>query len=232
MPSHYPNGFKEGLIVRGTPILNTYAGNVWWVDSGVAGTSNQNDGKTPATAFNTIDYAVGRCTASNGDIIMASPGHTETITAASGLALDVAGITVVLMGSGSNRATINVTGAVTGAVNVTADNVTIVGGLMTGGVDVIVQFIQVSGDDFKIIDSEMRDVTGETSTWIAFTQAATRGLVDGVFINGADAAGGAQAISIRGGANHEIRNSKIDGNFSISGIRNGGTAATEIYIHD
>ena len=44
--SNYPYGFLNGLTVKGVPILNTYSGNVFWVDSvagsdGNSGTQNQ-----------------------------------------------------------------------------------------------------------------------------------------------------------------------------------------------
>jgi hypothetical protein len=49
----------------------------------------------------TIDYAIGQCTASNGDHIFVLPGHTETVTAA--ITLDVAGVTIKGMGQGTAR---------------------------------------------------------------------------------------------------------------------------------
>lgn len=41
-----------------------------------------------------MDYANGRCTANNGDVVFVQAGHTETVTAAAGLDLDVAGVTL------------------------------------------------------------------------------------------------------------------------------------------
>ena len=34
--SNYPNGFANGLLVRNLPVLSSYAGNVYWVDSGAS----------------------------------------------------------------------------------------------------------------------------------------------------------------------------------------------------
>jgi len=31
--AQYPNGFTDGVTVRGVPLLNTYSGQVWWVDA-------------------------------------------------------------------------------------------------------------------------------------------------------------------------------------------------------
>ncbi len=77
--------------------LDTYAGNAFWVRSGQ---SDSNPG-TFNKPFATLDYAIGRCTANNGDQIHIKAGHTENISAASGIDFDVAGITVI--GHGINQ---------------------------------------------------------------------------------------------------------------------------------
>ena len=120
--SNFPNGFANGVAIRGMPILNSYGGNIFWVDSGSG--SNTNDG-THVRPYATLDYAVGKCTANNGDLILAKAGHTETVTAAGGLDLDVAGITIIGLGNGSDRPTVNFTTAVTADMDVDADNITI-----------------------------------------------------------------------------------------------------------
>ena len=59
--------------------------------------SDDNDGLSPERAFRTIDYAVGKCTASVGDVIVLIPGaHTTTGT----VTVDVAGITITGMPGG------------------------------------------------------------------------------------------------------------------------------------
>src|SRR3990167_6036958 len=49
---------------------------------------------TVAAVYNTIDAAVGACTADQGDVIYVMPGHTETVSAAAGFVMDIAGIEV------------------------------------------------------------------------------------------------------------------------------------------
>jgi hypothetical protein len=51
--------------------------------------------------FKTLDYAIGKCVASRGDIIMLLPGHSEDLTAAGTIDSDVAGVAVVGLGTGS-----------------------------------------------------------------------------------------------------------------------------------
>ena len=72
-----PNAFTHGVAINGVPVLPTHIGDIWCFDSGNANASNSvgNNGST-TQPFSTIDYAVGRCTANNGDIIFVAPGHT------------------------------------------------------------------------------------------------------------------------------------------------------------
>jgi len=104
----------------GRMYLNFEPGNQFYVDSGVG--SNSNDGLTWATAFATIDYAIGKCTANNADIIWVAPGHVETITGTS-IVADIAGISVIGIGTGSLKPQIKHNHA-DAEVSITADNVT------------------------------------------------------------------------------------------------------------
>ena len=108
MSSNFPNGFAAGVTIRGIPLLQVHPGEVFWVNNsgvlakGGVGGSNGNDGSY-RRPFSTIDYAIGRCTAGRGDIIAVMPGHEEDIAAAAGIALDVAGVAIVGLGSASSR---------------------------------------------------------------------------------------------------------------------------------
>lgn len=73
----------------------------------------------------TIDAAVGLCTANAVDRIHVLPGHTETISTATALALDVAGITIVGHGQGNLRPTITLAGGATTTIAVSAADVAI-----------------------------------------------------------------------------------------------------------
>jgi hypothetical protein len=98
--SNYQNGFAGGVSIRGMPVLNTYANNVFWVSSALGSDGNKGTRDKP---FATLDYAFGKTTANKGDIIMVMPNHAETITGAGGIAHDVAGVSVIGMGSGNQR---------------------------------------------------------------------------------------------------------------------------------
>lgn len=122
--SNYPRGFPGGVSILGMPVLNTYAGNVFWVNNSSTGPGGSDSGKGDRKRpFATLDYAIGRCTANNGDLIMVGPGHSETIAAAGAIAADVAGITIMGVGSGRGRPTINLGTATTASITVSAANV-------------------------------------------------------------------------------------------------------------
>ena len=225
--SNFPFGFANGVSIRGLPVLNSYAGNVFWVDSGAG--SNGNDGSLNRP-FATIDYAVGRCTANNGDIICVKPGHTETVTAAGGLALDVAGITLIGFGSGSDRPTINFTTAVGADMNVDAANITMINFLFTGGVDALTGPIDVNAADFSMLECETRDVTGQAVDFIVTDANADRLFISGWVHRGAAAAGADTAITIVGGDDITIIPKFIDGNFAVAAIENVTTAAVNLQV--
>lgn len=227
--SNFPNGFAQGVTIRGVPLLTAHPGNVFWVDSGAG--SNGNAG-TFARPFSTIDYAVGRCTANNGDIIMVKPGHVETVTAAAGLDLDVAGIAIVGLGTGSDRPTVNFTTATTADMDVDAANVTVYNVLFTGGIDALVAPIDVNAADFSMVNCEWRDVTGQATDVILADANADRLYIDGYYHNGAAAAGGASAIALVGMDNPVVKNFKIVGNFSVSAIDCRTTAVVDLDISD
>jgi hypothetical protein len=115
--SHFNGGFANGVTIRGVPVLNTHPGNVYWVSSVSGSDGNKGTRERP---FATIDYAIGRCTANNGDIIFCMPGHAEAVTATS-INCDVGGVTFIGLGSGSKKPVLTF-GATDSTINVTAAN--------------------------------------------------------------------------------------------------------------
>lgn len=235
--SHYPSGFTSGLTVRGLPLTVAHPGKVFWVNNstvlapgGIAG-SNGNPG-TYQKPFSTIDYAIGQCTANRGDVILVMPGHVETVTAAAGLDVDVAGIAIVGLGTGEKRANVNFTTATTADMDIDANNITIVNVLFTGGIDALAGPIDVNASDFALLNCEWRDVTGQATDVVIADANADRLLIDGCFFNSASAAGPNAAIALIGMDNPTIRNTKIIGNFAVSAIDCRTTAVVELDIHN
>lgn len=226
--SNYPAGFANGVTVRGLPLLNAYPGQVFWVHSGTGSDGNKGNFDRP---FSTIDYAIGRCTASRGDIIMVKAGHTETISAAAGIALDVAGVAIIGTGTGGLRPTINFT-ATTSTFAISAANCTVYNLLFTGGIDAVVSPLVISAADVSILNSEYRDVTGQCTDGILTTAAANRLLIDGFRYDGDTAAGTNAGIAIVGGDGIVIKNVRMDGNFAVGGIDVRTTATTDLEVRD
>jgi hypothetical protein len=94
-------------------------GQVFYVDA----SGSNGGGRTWATAKTTIAAAEALCTADRGDFIYVAQGHAETFTSEE-LDLDVGGVTVIGIGSGSAKPTITYDHE-DGTISVDADNITI-----------------------------------------------------------------------------------------------------------
>jgi len=224
--TNFPDGvssFGMPVVGQGVPIARAYK----FVCSTYG--SNGNDG-TLETPYATIDYAIGKCTASRGDTIVVMPGHTETVTAAAGIALDVAGVNIIGIGEGSIRPTVNFTTAVGASFAVTAANCVVRNILFTGGIDALTNPIHVQAADFTLDNCEWRDVTGQATDVILTTAAANRLKIINHRHDGATAAGGASAIAIVGGDRIRIENCRFDGNFSVGVIDIRTTATTDLEV--
>lgn len=116
--SNFPGGFANGVTIRGVPLLTAYPGKVFWVDSAAGSDGNKGTFDRP---FATIAYAIARCSAGKGDIVMVKAGHSEATTAA--IAMSIAGVAVIGLGVGRSRPTITATfGAAGDTISVSAAN--------------------------------------------------------------------------------------------------------------
>jgi len=156
--SNYPNGFNNGIAIAGLPIHGIKEGNTYWVNSagGEVAASDTNPG-TRQKPFATLDYAIGRCTANNGDIIFVGAGHAETITADSGVDVDVAGVTIIGLGNGEKRPVFTFTTATTADFKLAADNVKLFNCIFKCNIAAQDMMIEVSGDAVEIGYCEFRE---------------------------------------------------------------------------
>lgn len=221
----FPDGvssFGMPVVGNGLPIAQRY----FFVNSVIG--SNGNEGTSPDSPFSTLDFAVGKCTANKGDVIVALPGHVETVIAAAGLALDVAGINLFGIGQGTLIPKINFTTAVGASMRLSAANILMDGFSFTGGIDALTNPIDVQADDFTIRNSKYADVTGQATDVILTTAAANRMTIRNWSHYGDSAAGGASGIAIVGGDRHIIDGVFADGNFSIGFFDVRTTATTNL----
>jgi hypothetical protein len=97
-------------------------GKVFWVGSNITGASDSAGyGQNPGAPFATVVYAETKCLTARGDTIYVLPGHTETLTSATGAAvmtLDVANLSIIGLGR-STRPAFLIDGHANNYVNVT-----------------------------------------------------------------------------------------------------------------
>lgn len=156
--SNYPGGFASGVTMRNMPVVNAHAGKVLWLDS-VAG-SDQNKG-TFDRPFSTIDYAISQCTASNGDVIMVKPGHAENVADATTFQVDVAGVTIIGLGTGSNRPTFTFTNTA-GSVELDAAGTVLENLRFVASVSAVVVGMNVDADYCEVRNCQFTfDATGD-----------------------------------------------------------------------
>lgn len=197
--SNFPTGFAHGITIRDLPITIAHPGKVFWVYNGSAllpgqrGGSNGNKG-TFDSPFATVDYAVSQCTANRGDIVFVKPGHAETISAADGFDIDVAGVAVVGLGSGTLMPTFTLS-ATTSDVNISAANCTLANVRFVPSTSDVVRAVQVTAAHATIKGILVLDAgaTNEILTVIKAT-GTTDNEVDGLWIEGCRAYGTSTAI--------------------------------------
>lgn len=184
--------------------------------------------------FDDVDSAIGECTANAGDRILAMPGHTETITAASGIDMDVAGVSLIGLGLGSDRPTITFTTVDSADMDFGADNLLIKNIVFVCGVDGLDEplDIEASVDNVTFEDCEFRDDTAsmQTDRWIQTAATNTNLKLINCEHVGSDTAGAVAFITITGGSGHVIKNLVSNGNFSAGNIQLLTTLTNDILI--
>jgi len=152
-------GYNDnGLLFDGRPVgadPQAYGfGNTFYVDSGVAGS----DGTSPSTALATLEAAINKCTADQGDLIIILPGHAESIASATALNFDVGGIRIEGLGEGANRPTFTFTTANTATIPVSANGITIRNCIFVGNfLSIASCFTVAAAADFWIDQCVFRD---------------------------------------------------------------------------
>jgi hypothetical protein len=231
----YVGGKGEEVMVidgLGRMYLNFEPGKQFYVDSVHGATGN--DGLTWATALAGIDAAVGKCTANHGDIIWVAPGHNEGITAAAAIDLDVAGISVIGLGTGSLKPTIDFDHA-NASVAIGADNVTIANirfrvsaNAVTVGLD-----IEDGVDYARVLDCEFgfaETATDEFAIALRTNDASNAALIDGCkFYAGGQAAVAAIAF-VKDTDQTIVRNCEFWGAHSTACINGTTTLSTNLLI--
>lgn len=193
----YPNinsGLGQRLAsaaIDNVMLTNPTTGRVFVVAK--AGLVNENEIKAiygnnypdgAPVVYPTVKLALAQCLASRGDYIIVAPGHTESIANATDLAANVAGVTVIGLGSGSLRPTFTFTTAITANIPVTVANFTFKNCIFVANfADIVSCFTNNAGPEFAVINCEFRDTTSILN-FIAIVTTTVTVNADGLMFNG------------------------------------------------
>jgi hypothetical protein len=149
---------RTGRVLGPSPsgpedVYSRYAPHVFYVSS-ARGYDRPALGRDINSPVATIDYAIGLCTADRGDIIYVLPGHTETISAAAGIKMDIAGVSIIGIGRGTKRPIITLGTATTATFNVTAADCYIQGLRFVSAIDSLAQVLDLDEGNFIAEDCE------------------------------------------------------------------------------
>lgn len=159
--SNYPYGFPGGMITQGVPISPVhrkvyYVGNHPTLLKGEITAADGNDGSF-YKPWSSIDNAFSFVKA--GDIVYVRPQHAVTVSAAAGIAIDVAGISVIGMGVGEDRPIITFATSTAATVTLSANDIHIANLIFKCNIASQTKMIAVSGTDCIIDSCEFREGT-------------------------------------------------------------------------
>lgn len=236
LKTDFPDAGGRSVLNKFYTVPDGVWGNILYVHHTGSSTG---PGFAPNSAYSTIDAAIGAATANNNDLILVLPSHAETISAAAGIDADVAGITIMGLGQGSNRPTITMATATTADVDIDADNITIRGLRFVNDIDSLATFIDCNSNNFTLENCDF--VTSSTKEAVCFVDLATtkdwltvRGCK---FIQPTDPAGtdgdaGTGCFYFVDSEYLFFENCFFDGAFETAIWHNKTTAATNVWIRD
>jgi len=205
-------------------------GRIFWVGSAVTAANDGGDGDNPEKPFATLDYAIGKTTASASDTIFVLPGHTETLEDNDELVMDVISTRVFGLGIGTLRPTFTLSTAVDAQAVVTGANCWLDNLVFVGNLEDQAAAINASAaaDGLHITNCEFRDGGTdilELVTAINIAAACDDVVIDGCRFFTTDAGSGTlAAITFVGAATRPIvRNCFFRGDWNTAPIL--GTAA-------
>ncbi len=241
----YSQGFAGGLSVRGENLVSSHPGKVFWVAKGSDGTvaaypnrKGASDGNlgTFLAPYQSVDYAIGRCVADRGDIIMVLPGYAQAVAAADGFDVDVDGVSIIGIGQGDKQPafTLNATASecAVGADNVSLDNLHFISTVTvcTVGLDV-----EDGSDDYRISNCRWSQAASATLEFAIGLRVVTsdRGVIEGCDFDSTTADGAVVAVQYKGAClGGTFRHNVIKGAYSTACVNSITAAPQELLMHD
>ncbi len=232
--TNFPNGLSSfGFPLIGSgPVIST--GKVWFVNSST-GIDASGRGTDPARPFASINFAITQAGAGMDDIVFAMPGHVETVSAAGGLALNIAGVRVIGIGAGAVKPIINLGTLVSASIAISAAGCTLENFVIAAAIDALTNMVVVTAPDVVLKDLIFRDLaaTYQSVLCILTSALAVRLQVKGCRHEGDTAnAGTTSFIAIVGGDLIEISDFWLEADYTGAAIDVKTTATTRLNIHD
>jgi hypothetical protein len=212
--------------------LTTHPGDIWFVDSGT-GVDGVGYGQNPDAPVATLDYAVGLCTADNGDVIYVMPGHNETLTAATSCVVDKAGVSIIGLGKGMNRPIFDYDNTA-GTIEMDAANTRLSNVVLRASVSATVTAINVDADDVTIDNCFFTwETTGDEFITCIDVDAFDRCTIsDNVLETEEGAAQATEAIRIDDTNDTVIQRNVFRGTWTNAAIINEGALCARLMILD
>lgn len=198
---------------------NPSSGSHFFVSSGSGGTS-PGHGYTPDAPLTTLDAAIGLCTAGAGDTIHVLPGHAEVITTAAGVALDVAGVTVLGYGNGRGRPVFTFTNTDNApSFDISAANCRVENIVLINDDDAQTAVMNITAADVTVRDCEfvLATASKQAVLGILASDAADRLTLERLHMHGTADAGVTSAISCGATDDTLIKDCVIMGAFATNG---------------
>jgi len=214
-------------------------GSIYYVGSAVTGASDSAGyGRNPDAPFATLDYAIGQCTASAGDLVLLLPGHAESIASATGAVMDIAGVTVRGIGTGSlmpKLSLITAAGATLSitAANCTVENVHLYSNFTDGVTAGVTAGASADGLTLRGLLFTEAANTKEFLIGVSLTADCDDVLIEGCRYIGIAGGTTSSIIAAAGGTDRSIiRNNFLSGDCSAAAVKLDGAASSDIHVVD
>jgi len=225
-------------VAGGLPVLmdmTVFPGNIFFVDSGDAdGADSAGRGTHPDTPFITCDFSIAQCTASQGDVIFALPGHNEGLTTGQTIDLDVAGISLIGVGVGAAKPRIDFDIAAAsidiGASSCMVKNIRLLPSVtdVLIGIDVETLFTDTVLEDIEVIPGEDGAGADDFAAGLEMKVGVDRTTIKGLTYDEYAASAGYYRAIYFNGASTKVRISdfwiEISGAAAVAGIEGTGSS--------
>lgn len=221
--------------------LEEHPRNVWFVDASAAGGANTvGHGQHPDTPFLSLAYAFSSDLMAAGDVVYLMPGHAESVIAAAGIDMDIAGVKVIGLGNAKNRPTITFTTIASADIDIDAANITIKNIRFVTDIASCSAPIDVNAAGFTMEDCHFygNDAADETNLITIITDANADDMVirrctfnylatvDGTAVTTTST----ECIRLVGADRAIIEDCYISGDFTTSAINGITTASLDVQI--